>query len=127
MTAYKRALAVGVLAWALATPGLHGQRPASRGPTVGVIAGSIVDDTLEPIAGVPVTLDQDGRNIASTRTDETGAFRFNRIELGTYQLTAARTGHTGIEKTVPLRRGGATVQMQHIDRRFRRRTPRSRS
>ena len=108
MTADKRALAVGVFVWALAMPGVEGQRSATQGPAAGVIEGSIVDDTLEPLDDVPVILDQAGRTVASTHTDNTGAFRFNRIALGTYQLRATRAGYAGIQKAVSVRRGGAT-------------------
>ena len=47
-------------------PSLHSQRPVSEEPGTGVTEGSIVDDTLEPIAEVPLTLDQAGRNAFST-------------------------------------------------------------
>ena len=111
MTAYKRSLATSVFVLALLTPGLRGDSSATAVQPEGVVAGSIVDEALEPLADVKVTLDQAGRTIATVRTDKDGAFRFKAIKLGTYELKATKAGLSNIQKTVPVTRAGATVQM----------------
>ena len=111
MTAANRVLATGVFVLALLIPSVEGQMSQTNNRGAGVVTGSIVDEALEPLADVRVTLDQSGRTIATARTEKDGAFRFKRIKLGTYELQATRPGHSSIHKTVPVTRAGATVQM----------------
>jgi hypothetical protein len=81
----------------------------SSAPTVGHIAGRVVDDTTsEPLAGVrvflyPIPVPVDGP-IASSVTGEDGGFTFNAVGAGDYRLGTNRRGFCST-------RGGAVVTL----------------
>jgi Ca-activated chloride channel family protein len=65
---------------------------ATGARTATTIVGSVVDGALNPLAGVIVTLVRDGRQIATTRSDADGVFRFTNVAAGTYTVRAEGTG-----------------------------------
>ncbi|HEY2858983.1 MAG TPA: carboxypeptidase-like regulatory domain-containing protein [Terracidiphilus sp.] len=54
------------------------------------IEGYVANIAGKPVVNAEVTLDEDGKVMASTHTDGRGAFRFDRV-LGRYWLRVART------------------------------------
>ena len=79
---------------------LLGHAPV-RGQTVstatGVIAGGVTDATGAVLSGVTVTLDSPAlMGTRSTRTNDTGSFRFPALPPGLYTLTLAVDGFSSI-------------------------------
>ncbi len=58
----------------------------------GAILGIVVNEVIEPVANVAITL-KDGSD-RSTQTDEQGRFVLDNLEGGTYFLVASKAGHT---------------------------------
>jgi len=84
----------------------------------GSVRGSVVDPLDAPIAGAKVALQRDGRTVTDTSTDERGAFAFDGVAEGRYQLAVAAPGFE--PATEPAFVGGnarATVAVRlHISR-----------
>src|SRR5688572_18477641 len=55
--------------------------------TTGVLRGVVVDASVRPLAGVDVTATGPGGQLTGT-TSEAGAFGFDRLEPGTYFVSA---------------------------------------
>ena len=56
----------------------------------GQLRGQLVDSAGSPLAGVPVSLLRNGREVAATTTGANGAFAINGLRGGTYELVAAQ-------------------------------------
>jgi hypothetical protein len=68
------------------TPGLYAQEQT------GAISGTVVDNQNQPLPGATVeAISQSGLTLR-TVTDEKGRFRFPRVLLGTYKITASISG-----------------------------------
>jgi Ca-activated chloride channel family protein len=87
------------LAWPMlgapTVPVVSAQSSAQSGAA---IAGSVVDGGLNPLAGVAVTLEREGRVQARTTTDGTGTFRFAGLATGSYRVRAELAGFTSLSK-----------------------------
>jgi hypothetical protein len=62
---------------------------AAGGTTV---AGFVLDPTEAAVAGATVTLRQTGRDVTAASADAAGAFRFEALPPGTYELAAEHAG-----------------------------------
>lgn len=60
--------------------------------TVRHVAGSVVDSSGRPIAGVNVVIFKGGESVTSATTDEAGEFRFDSLREGAYELAANANG-----------------------------------
>ncbi len=83
----------------------------------GVLLGQVVDSQGQPLAGVPVTIEQAGRQLAIAPTDAEGYFAFRGVHGGVYQLSAAEGGgsyRTWVPGTAPPQaQQGALVVAGH--------------
>jgi Ca-activated chloride channel family protein len=113
MSARLRVLVVVLLAWGSAESAILGQQPpvSPRASVGGAIEGSIVDDALNPVMGVTVTLTRSGNLIASHQTDASGWFRFDGLSPDTYQIAATLAGHASISKRATLRSATSSMRM----------------
>ncbi len=50
------------------------------------LSGTVRDGAGHPLAATEVVLQREGRNIATTRTNDEGAFAFETLEMGFYQV-----------------------------------------
>ena len=95
------ALAAAPAAAALAqTPALAAQasRPAATQPLAGLVADSLSQQAL-PFATVLLQAADDAKNVRSTITNEQGAFRFEAVPAGRYEL---RVRYLGYKTSAPL-------------------------
>jgi hypothetical protein len=85
-----------ILVGLCSAPLAHGEDPAAdHRPVVtdvalhegGVLYGQVVNAEAVAIPNAEVTLFQQGRQVAATRTDAAGRFHFTGIKAGVYQLT----------------------------------------
>ena len=74
------------------------------------ISGTVTD-TQAALPGVAVTLRSDAIAARSTTTDEKGAFLFERIATGSYDLTFAREGFEGVTRMIFITTGSAVVDI----------------
>ena len=59
----------------------------------GTVTGTVLDSSGAAIAGASVTLNGEQTGVQrSTESNETGIYRFDAVDLGIYDLTAARPG-----------------------------------
>jgi hypothetical protein len=90
--------------------------PSAAAPagTTGTIAGTVTDPDGLQIGGADVTLS--GPTQAHTKTDDHGAFAFEKVPLGLYQVTVVKAAYVTISRTDIGVTGNAqvtvTVQMQ---------------
>lgn len=54
----------------------------------GLLQGQVVDVAEKPLAGTPVSLRFQGREVAAVVTDESGGFRFRGVQGGVHQIVA---------------------------------------
>jgi hypothetical protein len=66
------------------------------------VEGVVVNTFGEPVAGVEVTLSQDDKVRRSTRTNASGAFRFDHVE-GSYLFRVARTEYAPAAHQIVVR------------------------
>jgi outer membrane receptor protein involved in Fe transport len=71
-------------------------QPAPTAAT-GTISGTVTDPDGLVIGGADVTLD--GPTKAHTRTDSQGAFAFDKVQPGLYQITVSRAAYVSIART----------------------------
>ncbi len=84
-----------------AGPGAVGPsaEPARASETTGAIAGLVVDDSLQPIAGALVGIQ--GQPLTAT-TDVGGSFTFNALEPGRYVVLANALGYEAASKAADV-------------------------
>jgi Ca-activated chloride channel family protein len=75
------------------------------------IVGSVVDASLNPLAGVAVTLERNGRAEARTTTDTRGEFRFASVAPGSLRIRAERAGYPVLLRDVTVPAGASTVRL----------------
>ena len=68
---------------------LGARMPAAAGVTIN---GSVVDPSLNPIAQAAVTLERDGKTVATTVTDAQGKFHFEDVAIGSYRVRVDAKG-----------------------------------
>jgi hypothetical protein len=61
-------------------------------PTVQRVCGIIVDPDGRPISGVQVTVSKDGAIVKEHQTDDIGAFDFDQIASGKYEIDLSASG-----------------------------------
>lgn len=95
------ALTAIVIMMTLLTRGTNAQpTPTPQGI---MIEGRVLDSAHKPIAGAVVRLDQRGAPGAlETRTNGVGAFTFPGLQIGTYTLTAEKSGLRSRSTTITL-------------------------
>ena len=59
---------------------------------VGSISGTVSTEDGNPVAGAGVAIWDDERNHMETRTDEDGAFAFERVPAGSWNISASMEG-----------------------------------
>lgn len=68
-----------------AMPSISRLRPAGTATIVGIVQ----DEVGDPLVGIPVVLQQEGRDVDRQQSDLQGRFRFERLSPGTYTFLAA--------------------------------------
>src|SRR5215213_1695145 len=66
---------------------------ASAQGTTSRLTGSVTDNAGSAVAGATVTLKNEGTNVSlTTVTGDSGAYSFDLIQVGTYQVTVEKQG-----------------------------------
>jgi outer membrane cobalamin receptor len=77
--------------------------PLAHATIFGSIRGIVHDPEHRPIAGATVTLKSAASSWSqTTKTSDDGAFTFNPVSLGDYQLTVEHAGFEGAEQTITI-------------------------
>jgi iron complex outermembrane receptor protein len=76
---------------------------ASEGAAQQLSLSGTVRDTTGVVPDATVTLSSGGTEIGSTRTDQSGAYRFTGLSAGSYEVAAAMAGFETAVRTVALR------------------------
>ena len=100
-----------VFALALCCAGLYGQTVSSS------LEGVVVDPADAAVANAPVTLTSQTGNVRTATTDNTGTYRFQQVDPGTYNLTVKATGfktetQTGIVISASETHNGGKMVLQ---------------
>jgi len=82
-------------------------QPAPLGAQQGTgkISGSVLDTANAILPGARVELQRDGQPVASTTSDDQGAFTFSNIPPGSYKLIATYVGFTAFEASLTVAAG----------------------
>lgn len=105
-----RQMAAVVISLALAAVRTGAQEPGLPAPQGdSVLSGVVVDQLGRPVSGAQIALTTLGR---SMRTTEAGAFRFDSVGPGRYELEFRRIGFTRQVWTVGVREGGTALLLQ---------------
>src|SRR5262245_53080444 len=83
-------------------------QPATTNGNVTII-GSVVDGSLNPLPGVTVTLERDGRVAAKSVSGADGGFRFTNIAPGAYRVKAELSGFPVFTRDLQVPSGVATI------------------
>jgi len=78
---------------------LHAQVEMDKPEHLAKAEGLVVNSQGKPLAHAEVALDQDGKPVYTTRTDDRGAFRFDHAS-GHYTFRVARTEYAPAAKEV---------------------------
>jgi Ca-activated chloride channel family protein len=97
--------------WTLCSIAPRGQAPGAPAAAGVTILGSVVDASLKPIAGVMVTLEQNGRTVATTKSGADGAFRFAGVAPGAYRVRAERATFPVLTRDVQVPSGTAAMRL----------------
>jgi hypothetical protein len=73
------------------------------------------EDTAQPLQGVDVVLEQDGRTVRSAATNRHGLFQITRIPPGVYRLRMTLVGYGPHEETIELQ----SAEVRTANRRLR--------
>jgi hypothetical protein len=89
---------------------------AARATTGGLVAGSVVrpapgPEMFRPVKGAEVRLVNvlSGRTVATTQSDDTGAFSFQSVDPGAYGIEAADKSACDISRTFYVSQGSSTI------------------
>ena len=96
---------------ALVSSAFRDQTPAPATTGTVTIIGSVVDASLAPVGGVTVTLERDGRAVATTVSASDGAFRFANIAPGAYRVKAEVSGFPSFTRDLRVPSNVATIQL----------------
>ena len=89
-------LRAGLIVWVVLSLSVIASAQTSRG----TVSGSITDPTGAVIQGASVTLTNVATAVSrSTTSNDEGFYRFDAVDLGTYQVTLSASGFGTIEKT----------------------------
>ena len=75
------------------------------------VTGSVVDGSLNPLAGVTVIIEAGGKVIAKAVTGADGRFRFADLATGDYQVRAERAGLPAFTRTLRVPAGATSLQL----------------
>jgi Ca-activated chloride channel family protein len=75
------------------------------------IRGSVVDALLKPLAGVAVTLDRDGRSMATAVSSVAGDFTFSDVAPGIYTVRATLSGYPAFSKSLTVTAAMKSLQL----------------
>jgi hypothetical protein len=73
-------------------------------PSVRLVAGTTVDSSGRPIPGVTVVIIQGTVSVATATTDDSGAFSFDSVKEGAYELAATANGFQSAHYKIVLHR-----------------------
>jgi Ca-activated chloride channel family protein len=106
------ALLLCFIATALAAPAPQGPSRAVVSQTPGAtLNGSVVDASLNPLAGVVVTLERDGRVVAKATSGTDGLFSFANVAPGPYRVRAEKAGFPTLAREVRVPANSSAVQL----------------
>lgn len=112
MSSRLRFCAVGLLVWAFVSAAPSGQTRAPQVQSAGTtIEGSVVDPSLAVLPGVTVTLERDGKIVATAISGASGTFTFSAVQPGTYKVRAALSGFTTLERELVVT---AELKLLHL-------------
>jgi Ca-activated chloride channel family protein len=75
------------------------------------VTGSVVDGSLNPLAGVTVIVERAGQVVAKAVTGADGRFRFADLTPGDYQVRAERTGLPAFTRAFRVPAGATSLQL----------------
>jgi Ca-activated chloride channel family protein len=110
---------LNVLALLLCFIAIASAAPQPQGPSRAVVSqtpgatlnGSVVDASLNPLAGVVVTLERDGRVVAKATSGTDGIFSFANVAAGPYRVRAERTGFPTLTREVRVPANASALQL----------------
>lgn len=89
-----------------ADPGSKGSDAAEQS----VVRGQVSDVDKKPVSGAEIVLlNEDGQEIARTKTDANGAYSLGCVDLGSYQHQISAAGFKGQKVAAPLGPNGLVV------------------
>ena len=98
-----RPYAVGLLVWAFVSAAPSGQTRPPQVQSVGItIEGSVVDPSLGVLPGVTVTLERDGKIVATATTGTEGKFQFDHVVAGRYSVRAKLDGFKTLVRVLAI-------------------------
>src|SRR5262245_47529558 len=74
---------------------------AQEQPQRGAVSGVVVDNTAQPVNKALVLLRNNHGGGTGTKTNETGSFKLDNVEPGTYSVTVSKDGYVFIPKGQP--------------------------
>src|SRR5258706_12354421 len=74
------------------TAGLVSILPAQDSPLRTSLAGVVLDPTEAGVSGAKITLKQSGAAPTTASADATGAFRFDAVQPGSYEIVVEHEG-----------------------------------
>jgi Ca-activated chloride channel family protein len=84
---------------------------ASAAQGKATVTGSVVDGSLNPLAGVTVIVERAGQQVAKTVTGTDGKFRFADLGPGDYRVRAELTGFPTFTRTFKVAAGATSLQL----------------
>ena len=114
MAKHNRFVVVALVLCALGVVTLHGDTRAQSASPAAVIEGSIVDAVGAVIPGATITLEQPPKVLATTISNVSGQFRFEKVGLGTYTLRVALPGFKTAMRNVTIARRDERVSVGSI-------------
>jgi Ca-activated chloride channel family protein len=109
-----RRFAAGLFSWGVLVVAVHGGTPPGQ-PAATVsgatISGSVVDSTLAPVAQAVVTLEKDGRVVATTTADASGKFTLTGIDPGDYLVRAQHAGFPATTRALHVPAGSSALTL----------------
>ncbi len=74
----------------------------AQNPAVASLVGTIVDQNAALVSNAQVTIKQGDKVLRSTVTDASGAFSFDKLKIGNYEIVVTREGFTATNVPVQL-------------------------
>ena len=75
------------------------------------VNGSVVDASLNPLGGVAVTLEREGRAVATATSGSDGRFAFTNVAPGAYRVRAQRTGFPVLNRELRVPTGATALHL----------------
>jgi Ca-activated chloride channel family protein len=107
-----RVLMVGLsIAMLVVLPDATVRATAQVAQSKATVIGSVVDGSLNPLAGVTVIIERAGQQVAKAVTGADGKFRFADLPAGDYQVRAERTGLPAFTRAFRVPAGATSLQL----------------